>query len=125
MNNNAKTTEAAFIIRTGDLKMPYYLARTGKNADGHMVNTWTPFIEDAKRDFETITQAKDLAHEIFLSGSTEILQHGITVITRQVCPKCNKAYDGHAALSRVDNRTYICPACGEHEAAAAYSERVF
>ena len=125
MSNKTKMTEAAFIIRAGDLRQPYYLARTGKDKDGDMVNTWTPFIEDAKRDFETFAQAEDLAHEIFTHPSQEILEHGVGVITRQVCPKCNKAYDGHAALSRTDNKTYICPACGQHEALAAYSERVF
>ena len=34
----------------------------------------------------------------------------------RVCPKCGRSYKGHPALSRVDNRTYICPDCGIREA---------
>ncbi len=33
-----------------------------------------------------------------------------------ICPKCGKEYHGSPALSRVDNRTYICSDCGTREA---------
>ena len=33
----------------------------------------------------------------------------------RVCPKCNKTYSGHPALSRSDNETPICPDCGTRE----------
>ena len=33
-----------------------------------------------------------------------------------ICPKCGKEYQGSPALSRVDNKTYICPDCGTREA---------
>lgn len=33
-----------------------------------------------------------------------------------ICPKCGKRYEGHPALSRVDNETKICPDCGTREA---------
>ena len=32
------------------------------------------------------------------------------------CPRCGKNYDGYPALSRVDNTTNICSACGTTEA---------
>lgn len=32
------------------------------------------------------------------------------------CPKCGKIYHGHPALSRMDNKTEICPDCGTKEA---------
>ena len=32
------------------------------------------------------------------------------------CPKCGHTYQGYPALSRVDNRTEICPDCGICEA---------
>lgn len=35
---------------------------------------------------------------------------------RQVCPICNKEYDGPSALSREDNETFICPDCGTMQA---------
>lgn len=34
----------------------------------------------------------------------------------RVCPKCFKEYDAYPALSRRDNKTEICPACGTREA---------
>lgn len=33
-----------------------------------------------------------------------------------ICPKCNKPYSEPPALSRRDNETYICSACGTEEA---------
>ena len=35
---------------------------------------------------------------------------------KAICPKCSKEYVGIPALSRVDNKTYICPDCGTREA---------
>lgn len=32
------------------------------------------------------------------------------------CPKCRLGYEGHPALSREDNKTEICPTCGQKEA---------
>lgn len=34
----------------------------------------------------------------------------------RICPKCNRPYTGHPALSRSDNETPICPDCGIREA---------
>ena len=34
----------------------------------------------------------------------------------RICPKCGKDYNGHPALSRLDNETPICPDCGTREA---------
>ena len=33
-----------------------------------------------------------------------------------ICPRCGKTYSAPPALSRADNRTYICPDCGTREA---------
>ena len=34
----------------------------------------------------------------------------------RICPICGKEYTEHPALSRRDNKTEICPACGMREA---------
>lgn len=34
----------------------------------------------------------------------------------KICPKCNKEYTGHLAISRDDNKTEICSMCGRLEA---------
>jgi len=36
--------------------------------------------------------------------------------TEKICPRCNKKYTKFPALSRRDNKTYICPDCGTEEA---------
>lgn len=36
------------------------------------------------------------------------------------CPKCHRHYRGHPALSREDNKTEICPECGQKEALEAF-----
>ena len=38
---------------------------------------------------------------------------------RRVCPICGNAYSKPPALSRTDNRTSICPACGARQALAS------
>lgn len=39
------------------------------------------------------------------------------------CPKCGKYYEKLLALSRKDNKTMICDACGVQEALDAVPER--
>lgn len=34
----------------------------------------------------------------------------------RICPICGKTYSEYPALSRRDNKTYICPDCGLVEA---------
>lgn len=34
----------------------------------------------------------------------------------KICPKCGKCYKAPSAISRVDNKTQICPTCGTREA---------
>ena len=38
---------------------------------------------------------------------------------KRICPRCNKEFIEHPALSRVDNKTLICPLCGTREALEA------
>ena len=38
----------------------------------------------------------------------------------KTCPKCGKNYKAPSAISRVDNKTPICPTCGTREALEAY-----
>lgn len=40
-----------------------------------------------------------------------------TVIA-DTCPRCGRIFRGRPALSRVDNKTSICPDCGTREALA-------
>lgn len=40
--------------------------------------------------------------------------------TLRKCPKCGKNYNSHPALSREDNKTEICPVCGQREALEAF-----
>lgn len=41
---------------------------------------------------------------------------GKGLIAEAVCPRCGRPYRGYPALSRIDNRTEICPDCGVREA---------
>ena len=34
----------------------------------------------------------------------------------RLCPKCGCKYEKYPALSRADNKTYVCPDCGVKEA---------
>lgn len=37
-------------------------------------------------------------------------------MSKQICVRCGKEYTAPPALSRVDNKTHICPLCGTAEA---------
>ena len=37
-------------------------------------------------------------------------------VYRGICPICGKNYIGYPALSRTDNKTLICPECGQRQA---------
>ena len=41
----------------------------------------------------------------------------------RTCPKCGKEYEGYPALSRVDNKTEVCPECGTKEALEAFKNK--
>ena len=34
----------------------------------------------------------------------------------KICPRCGKGYSTYSAISRLDNKTEICPDCGTEEA---------
>ncbi|MEJ0072914.1 MAG: SHOCT domain-containing protein [Candidatus Saccharibacteria bacterium] len=40
----------------------------------------------------------------------------------KICPVCHEPYTDYPALSRKDNKTYICPACGVQEALADFAD---
>lgn len=40
--------------------------------------------------------------------------------TERKCPICGKTYSDYPALSRKDNKTEICPDCGQREALEAF-----
>lgn len=40
----------------------------------------------------------------------------------KICPICGNEYTEHPAISRKDNITEICPACGTKEALDAFFE---
>ncbi len=38
----------------------------------------------------------------------------------KTCPNCQRKYTDHPAISRIDNKTEICPDCGTKEAMQAF-----
>jgi ribosomal protein L37AE/L43A len=42
------------------------------------------------------------------------------IMDKLICPLCDKTITGFPALSRKDNSTYICSACGTAEAMEDY-----
>ena len=116
------STEAAFLIRTGTKQKPFYLTRSIIDSEGFMRNSWTPFIQDAKHDFETYAEAEELKKKIEKLGTSSIKMNGVVVITRPICPKCGQIYNNHPAISRDDNKTKICSDCGNREAFRAFME---
>lgn len=40
----------------------------------------------------------------------------------RICPRCGKTYTEYPAISRKDNKTEICPECGQLEALEAWQK---
>lgn len=59
------------------------------------------------------------AEEVFEEETTEDVPYDDT--TEKFCPRCGATYTGYPALSRYDNKTYICPDCGVEEAMINYT----
>ena len=38
------------------------------------------------------------------------------MVQYKLCPKCKQKYTQYSAISRIDNKTNICPTCGIKEA---------
>jgi RNA polymerase subunit RPABC4/transcription elongation factor Spt4 len=43
---------------------------------------------------------------------------------KRICPICGKEYTDFPAISRKDNKTEICPECGQKEAFEALKKRL-
>jgi len=41
----------------------------------------------------------------------------------KICPKCKQKYAQPSAISRIDNKTNICPTCGIKEALIQFIEQ--
>ena len=93
----------------------YYVG--DKDANGKRLRTderYSSFLVDAKR----YTDEDVLRWE--LENLPKTLTYKILEIQR--CPKCQKEFTEHPAISRDDNETEICPQCGVHEAMEAYCD---
>lgn len=75
---------------------------------------YSSFLVDAKRYDDEVELMDDLGN-IHLGMTRKILEI-------QHCPKCEKDFTEHPAISRDDNETEICPKCGIKEAMEAYKE---
>lgn len=42
-------------------------------------------------------------------------------MNERVCPRCGNNYYEYPAISRLDNKTEICPTCGQAEALEQYA----
>ena len=93
----------------------YYVGE--KDTNGKRLRTderYSSFLVDAKRYDD----------EVELTWELENLPRTLTykILEIQRCPKCNKEFTEHPALSREDNETEICPECGVREAVEAYTK---
>ena len=76
-------------------------------------------ILDTFEDFKGNTQnAKDTIIAAIEKYQNKLDENEIPYdnTSKKKCPKCGKTYTEYPALSRRDNKTYICPQCGTEEA---------
>lgn len=99
---------------------------------------WSPttlekFLEDVRFTKEIIQRTGDKRHspdDFSDERAIDALARGLTVSTPAMlfrlaegveCPRCHaKFIEEYGALSRIDNETLICDACGNHEAISDY-----
>ena len=99
-----------FILKTyWDNDPAYYVKILDKNYKGNTVIHLSASVNEAKK-FDTPEEAEKI-FEVLNNPSFKIYP---------VCPKCNKDYEEHPAISRIDNKSEICPDCGTLEALDSY-----
>lgn len=64
----------------------------------------------ALKEVEEVFEEKETTEDVPYDDTTE-----------KFCPRCGATYTGYPALSRYDNKTYICPDCGVEEAMINYT----
>ena len=98
-----------------DKDILYYVSRYDANGMKLKPNEqYSSFLVDAKRyDDEDVLREE-------LESLPKTLAYKILELQR--CPKCKKEFTEHPALSRVNNKTEICPECGVREAVEEYQK---
>ena len=97
---------------------------TNNLAEQGILDTFDDFKADEEKVRDTIVTAiEQFPNEV--EESTEDLDDDdddfpYDNTTEKKCPKCGKTYTDFPALSRKDNKTYICPQCGGKEAMEDY-----
>lgn len=83
----------------------FYIRQYLDSSTNLIIKEFSKNIEEANRfpNIETATRK----YKKINNNDLEILP---------VCPFCQKAYYDPPAISRIDNKTKICPNCGIHEA---------
>ena len=94
---------------------------------------------NAKPDADCLMSVKDSgAEELFEDVYYALIKNGLVmggtddysdevddfvhkILNMPLCPSCNEHYSGFPALSRRDNKTDICSACGTREAMEDFS----
>lgn len=108
------------------IKMPanvqYELGETGEIKARNIMPTIFNQREATKKKYNVMDSLSNLLWE-----GREIKKAYYDMLTNEVClmvsdldwhqcPKCKLGYEGHPAISREDNKTEICPTCGNREA---------
>ena len=99
-----------FVIKGAYKGEEIYYIKTYINDLGYTVKEFSCTIEGATK-YKTPDDAE--------IGYQEMNNNSFYIYS--VCPKCNKIYSGAPALSRDDNKTFICSACGTKEALINFS----
>lgn len=88
----------------------YYRSKTRDDETGFLTIEYSKTIDGATF-YETEEDAERGLYEL----------HNSLFKIYPVCPRCNHDYEGHPAISRYDNKSFVCSQCGVEEALEVYS----
>lgn len=101
-----------YVIKTHWYKMPVYYVGSEFDDNGNIT------IKNLTEDISEATIYDDIeeVEEVCRSLSDPLFK------VYPVCPTCNRDYEGHPAISRHNNKTLICSACGIKEALDIFTQ---
>lgn len=88
------------------------------DAERLIIRPWKKMKSDAEIENSEMLDRRTLGERKVVESDEEEVPYDNT--TEKTCPRCGKKYTQFPALSRRDNKTYICPDCGVAEAMEDY-----
>lgn len=93
---------------------------TKKNLKNQLIKEMTEKLRYKNRlsmiEYKLREQKETNGNVFTLIRDLNMILKGDVILEEKICPRCGNSYLDYPAISRKDNKTEICPTCGQAEA---------